>query len=177
LAVQEDGAAPCVEEGPHGDGAGAGQGGRGLGRHGQRRVRFSACIRVSLVCHSARPAGPSTRSGWSFRSGRLGCAGGRRCTGRRGPATRRRRWRWPRRARTCTRPSLSRCRPKPRGRQRHRQPIVLSGRRSAGRLSPITKLSAETKNTTHQLMCAPPHTGFAPVAVNRSRRSSATMPR
>jgi hypothetical protein len=46
-------------------------------------------------------AGPATRV-WSCRSGCFGCAGRRRCTWRRITATRRRRWRWSRRARTCT---------------------------------------------------------------------------
>ncbi len=54
-----------------------------------------------LVSHSVVADGPCTR-GRSGRSACLGCAGGRRCTGRRAMATRRQRWRWSRRAQTCT---------------------------------------------------------------------------
>jgi hypothetical protein len=104
-AVQVDGAALCVAERPHGDGAGAAEGGRGRARQGQQRVRSSGCILVSLVCHSAgrtfRPLGVELQE-WLVGLCLFGRAGGRRCTGRRRMATRRRRWRWPRRARTCT---------------------------------------------------------------------------
>jgi hypothetical protein len=61
-------------------------------------VRFSRLQpHVFLVCHgvgrTVRPLG---------RSCRFGCAALRRCTMRLTSATRRRRWRWSRRARTCT---------------------------------------------------------------------------
>ncbi len=56
---------------------------------------------VSLGCHSAGEDDPSTWV-WSCRSGCFGYAGGRCCTMRRRTATRRRRWRWSGRARTCT---------------------------------------------------------------------------
>ncbi len=48
LAVQEDGAALCVAQRPHGDGAGAGQGGRGRALQGQIWVRFYGSILVLL---------------------------------------------------------------------------------------------------------------------------------
>jgi hypothetical protein len=61
LAMQESGAAPGVAQWPHGDGDGTGQGGRGRALQGQRRVRFSVWILVSVVCRSAgrtvRPLG------------------------------------------------------------------------------------------------------------------------
>ncbi len=44
--------------------------------------------------------GRSVHLGWSCRRACFGCAGSRRCTLRRLTATRRRRWRWSRRART-----------------------------------------------------------------------------
>ncbi len=54
-AVQADGAAQSVVERPHGDGAGAGQGGRGRALQDQRRVRLleasSQCRFSRLVCH------------------------------------------------------------------------------------------------------------------------------
>jgi hypothetical protein len=60
-AVQEDGAALGVVERPHGDGDGAGQGGRRRALQEQQRVRFSGGLLVSLVCHVAgrtvRPLG------------------------------------------------------------------------------------------------------------------------
>jgi hypothetical protein len=63
LVVQVDGTALGVEEGLHGEGDGAGQGGRGCVLQGQRRVRFSGCILVSLRCHTIGADGPSTRGG------------------------------------------------------------------------------------------------------------------
>jgi hypothetical protein len=59
------------------------------------------CIVGSVVLPQCGADGPSIRM-WSGRSGCFGCAGERRCTRRRSKATRRRRWRWSRRARTCT---------------------------------------------------------------------------
>jgi hypothetical protein len=61
--LQVYGAALCVVERPHGDGAGAGEGGRGRALQGPLGVRFSGCILVSLGCHSAGADGPSTRGG------------------------------------------------------------------------------------------------------------------
>jgi hypothetical protein len=101
LALQGYGAALGVVQRHDGDGDGAGQGGRACGLSGQRRVQFWG-LRPRVVGFSQCGAdGPSTRGG-SARSGCFGCAGSRRCTMRRPEATRRRRWRWSRRARTCT---------------------------------------------------------------------------
>jgi hypothetical protein len=59
---------------------------------------FLGCTLVSLVCHSAgRTVLPV---GVALQECLVGCAVGRRCTMRRTSATRRRRWRWSRRART-----------------------------------------------------------------------------
>jgi hypothetical protein len=62
---------------------------------------LEAACSCRWVADSAGAAGPSTRV-WRCRSGWFGCAGGRRCTRHRSTATRRRRWRFTRRARTCT---------------------------------------------------------------------------
>jgi hypothetical protein len=160
LAVQVDGAALGVVKRPHGDSNGAGHGGRGRAMQGQRRVRLSGRILVSVWLSQCR-GGRSVHSGWSCKSlfwkcrntvlqcaslndghteltialtialvkagadkdnngyGSSGCilvslgrhssgrswslfgfAGSKRCTWRRRTATRRRRWRLSRRART-----------------------------------------------------------------------------
>jgi hypothetical protein len=105
-AVQVDGAALGVEGRPNRDGEGAGQGGCGRVLQGHRRVRFLEAASSGRWFATVR-GGRSVRFGWSCRSSCLGCAGRRRCTGRRSSATRRRRWHWPRRARTCTaRPTM-----------------------------------------------------------------------
>jgi hypothetical protein len=64
-AVQEDGAARCVAERPHGDCGGAGRGGRGRALQGQLRVRISGCILVWLPCSQCGVDGVSVHSGWS----------------------------------------------------------------------------------------------------------------
>jgi hypothetical protein len=62
LAVQEDGATQSVAERPHGDGAGAGPGGRGRALQGQRRVRFSRLPPRVVGLPQCR-GGPSVDSG------------------------------------------------------------------------------------------------------------------
>jgi hypothetical protein len=101
LAVQEHGAARCVVQRPHGDGDGAGQGGRRRALQGHRRVQFLGLHPRVVGMSQCGADGPSTRRCGAAGSRCVRCAGGRRCTMRRTTATRRRRWRWSRRARTC----------------------------------------------------------------------------
>ncbi len=106
LATQADGAALRVAGRPHRDGNGTCRGGRGRALQGQSRVRSSGCLHPRVVGSPQCRGGRSVHSGCSCtsacrsRSACFGCAGGRRCSWRRTSATRRRRWRWSRRART-----------------------------------------------------------------------------
>jgi hypothetical protein len=61
----------------------------------------TGCMLVSLGRRQCR-GGRSVESGVELQERLVCCAGIQRCTMRRGTATRRRRWRWSRRARTCT---------------------------------------------------------------------------
>jgi hypothetical protein len=70
LAVQVDGAASCLREGPDGDGAGAVGIGCGRARQGQPRVRSGA---ASWAKHLAFESDGAMRA-------HACCAGGRRCT-------------------------------------------------------------------------------------------------
>jgi hypothetical protein len=100
-AVQVDGAALGVAVRSHGDGGGAGQGGRGRALRGQQRVRLLVAA-SSCRWFAAVRDGRSVHSRWEQQEFLVGCAAIRRYTMRRRTATRRRRWRWSRRARTCT---------------------------------------------------------------------------
>ncbi len=62
-AVQEHGAAPCVAGGPHGDGDGAGEGGRGRAPQGRLGVRFSRLHPRVVGVPQCGADGPSTRRG------------------------------------------------------------------------------------------------------------------
>ena len=99
--VQGNRAEPRIETGLHGDRAGACQDGR---RRALQRPRWVRSVAATLTICAWRwflavRGGPCSRM--DLRERFIGFAAAQRCTLRRRTATRRRRWRWSRRARTC----------------------------------------------------------------------------